>query len=93
MLDYSAEETLMALRRFASLRSWPLVIESEPGSQLESSSGRLESWWKTMKNKLGEYAAAPRFEWRVSPAKSPWRQGHSEVRNKAIKLGVDRYIC
>ena len=85
VLDYSSEETLKSLRRFASLRGWPSVISSDPGSQLESSSGRLESWWENMKNHLGKYAAGQRFEWRVSPAKSPWRQGRSEVRIKAIK--------
>ena len=85
VLDYSAEETLKALRRFASLRGWPSVISSDPGSQLESSSGRLESWWNTMRDQLAEYATGSRFEWRVSPAKSPWRQGRSEVRIKVIK--------
>ena len=41
VLDYSAQETIKTLKRFASLRGWPVKIFSDPGSQLESSSGSL----------------------------------------------------
>ena len=85
VLDYSSEETVKALRRFASLRGWPSVIASDPGSQLESSSGRIESWWESMRGQLSEFATETRFKWIVSPANSPWRQGRAEVRIKAIK--------
>ena len=44
VLDYSAQETLKTLRRFAALCGWPSEISSDLGSQLDSSSGKLESW-------------------------------------------------
>ena len=74
VMDYSASETIKTLRRFASLRGWPTRIFSDPGSQLESSSGKLGSWFQSMQEQLGNFAA-DKFEWVVSPANSPWRQG------------------
>ena len=85
VMDYSAQETIKTLRRFASLRGWPVKLFSDPGSQLESSSGSLESWWTTMKDQLSNFAAGTNFSWEVSPANSPWRQGKSEVRIKVLK--------
>ena len=84
VMDYSASETIKTLRRFASLRGWPTRIFSDPGSQLESSSGKLSSWFQSMQDQLGNFAA-DKFEWVVSPANSPWRQGRSEVHIKSIK--------
>ena len=42
VMDYSAEETIKILKRFSSLRGWPVQMYSDPGSQLESSAGKLE---------------------------------------------------
>ena len=36
--------------RFGALRGWPALIRSNPGSQLESASGKLESWWSSMED-------------------------------------------
>ena len=47
--DYSTNAVLLTLRRFGSLRGWPGIICSDPGSQLESAGGKLENWWVTMK--------------------------------------------
>jgi len=85
LMDYSAQETLKALRRFAALRGWPSRISSDPGSQLESSSGRLHSWWEDMRSQFADIASEKGFEWGISPSNSPWRQGKSEVRIKVIK--------
>ena len=41
--DYSTNAVLMSLRRFGSLRGWLGVIQSDPGSQLESASGKLRA--------------------------------------------------
>lgn len=41
--DYSAQAVLLTLRRFGSVRCWPGVTYSDPGSQLESASGKLET--------------------------------------------------
>ena len=83
--DYSAQELIKSLRRFASIRGWPSAVYSDPGSQLVSSSGRLESWWTTMSKELSSFATDTRFSWNISPANSPWRQGRCEVRIKSIK--------
>ena len=42
VMDYSAEETIKTLKRVSSLRGWPVQMYSDPGSQLESSAGKLE---------------------------------------------------
>ncbi len=90
--DYSASAVLMTLKRFGSLRGWPGVISTDPGSQLESASGILERWWKTMERALREFASTKNFEWKISPPDSPWRQGKAERRigivKKLIRLSV-----
>ena len=83
--DYSAQETVKTLRRFAAIRGWPSVISSDPGSQLESSSGSLGSWWEQMRQQLSQVGAENGFTWNISPANSPWRQGRAEVHIKLIK--------
>ena len=85
VLDYSAQEVIKMLRRFGSLRGWPSRISSDPGSQLESSSGSMETWWDQMREQLVSFAGASNFTWSTSPADSPWRQGKCEVRIKMIK--------
>ena len=42
--DYSADAVIMSMWRFGSLRGWPSVASSDPGSQLVSASGVLVSW-------------------------------------------------
>ena len=82
---YGAEEVVKALRRFSSLRGWPAKIVSDPGSQLVSSSGNLESWWKSLEEPLKKFAADSQFAWDISPVNSPWRQGRCESRIKSLK--------
>ena len=41
--DYSTQAILMTLRRFGAIHGWPGVISSDPGSQLEAASGKLEN--------------------------------------------------
>ena len=85
VMDYSAEETIKTVKRFASLRGWPANMYSDPGSQLESAAGKLESWWGVMHDQLGKMSTEVGFTWNISPANSPWRQGRCEVRIKVIK--------
>ena len=82
---YSTTAVLMSLRRFGSLRGWPGVIQSDPGSQLESASGKLENWWSSFGKSLNTLAGSKNFEWRLSPADSPWRQGKAERRIGVVK--------
>lgn len=76
--DYSTDALLLSPRRFGSLRGWPCVLQSDPGSQLESASGKLETWWETFEKSLNNLAGEKKFEWKLSPADSPWRQGKAE---------------
>ena len=83
--DYSTHAVLLTLRRFGALRGWPGIICSDPGSQLESASGKLESWWSTMGDALRSLGSTKNFQWDVSPADSPWRQGKAERRIALVK--------
>ena len=90
--DYSTNAVLKAQRRFGSTRGWPGVIHSDPGSQLESASGKLECWWKKMKKSLATFAGSKNFRWETSPADSPWRQGKVERRIGIVKKHLQHAI-
>lgn len=83
--DYSTNSVLLSMRRFGSLRGWPGLVYTDPGSQLESASGKLESWWNSMEGGLRELGTSKNFQWRVSPPDSPWRQGRAERRIAIVK--------
>ena len=83
--DYSTNAVLMTLRRFGSLRGWPGQMRSDPGSQLESASGKLENWWSSFGESLQTLSSSKNFEWILSPPDSPWRQGKAERRIGVIK--------
>ena len=90
--DYSTVAVLLTLRRFGSLRGWPGVIYSDPGSQLESASGKLQSWWNDMGSSVQRFAATKNFEWRLIPADSPWRQGKVERLIAIVKRNIKQSI-
>ena len=92
VVGYSTDSVLAALRRFASLRGWPAVISSDPGSQLESASGKLATWWDMMGDKLKNFSTKKQFECRISPANSPWRQGTVERGIAIVKRLVKRAV-
>ena len=60
--DYSAQAVMETLRKFAALRGWPAVISSDPGSQLESAAGKLESWGTAMEDPLKKLAGKQGFK-------------------------------
>ena len=60
--DYTTNAVLSMLRRFGSLRGWPSVICSDPGSQLESASGKFENWWQGMENSLRTLGSTKNFK-------------------------------
>ena len=57
-----AQAVVETLRKFAALRGWPIIISSDPGSQLESAAGKLETWWTEMKDPLRELAGKQGFQ-------------------------------
>ena len=88
--NYSADAVLMTIKRFGSLRGWPSLIQSDPGSQLVSAGGILVAWWDELKKPLQAFAASESknkdvFKWEISPADSPWRQGKAERRISIVK--------
>ena len=83
--DYSAAAVQMTLSRFGSVYGWPEIISSDPGSQLVSAAGKLESWWLKMKNDLALFAGTNGFKWIVSAPDCPWRQGKTEQKIGKIK--------
>ena len=85
VMDYGSQEVIKTLKRFGSLRGWPSKVTSDPGSQLESASGSLTSWWEELQVPLQDYAMKKNFTWEISPANSPWRQGKSESCIRVIK--------
>ena len=83
--DYSASAVILSLRRFGANRGWPAVINTDPGSQLESAGGQLETWWTSMGASLQTFGGTKNFKWNLSPADSPWRQGKAERRIAIVK--------
>ena len=79
------KEVVKALKRFGSLRGWPSSISSDQGSQLESAQGALTLWWEDLQRPLLDYSKENKFQWKISPANSPWRQGKSESRIQVTK--------
>ena len=67
------------------MRGWPGKVQSDPGSQLVSASGKLVGWWCEFESELKNFATGKKFEWNVSPPDSPWRQGKAERRISIIK--------
>ena len=43
VMTYSADETLKTFIRLAALRRWPVAVYLDPGSQLVSLMGKLQS--------------------------------------------------
>merc|ERR1712105_136831 len=59
--DYSAAAMITTIRKFAALRGWPTVVSSDPGSQLVSAGGKLESWYQEMDKSLQGLASSIGF--------------------------------
>ena len=47
MFGYDTEAFVLALSRFVSVRGWPEVIYSDPGSQLVGAERELKKAWKS----------------------------------------------
>ena len=73
---YDAQSFLLAFRRFASIRGWPAVMYSDPGTQLRASA---EVICRASENGT---------RWEFSPPDSPWRQGAVEALIKTVKQSL-----
>lgn len=88
--DYSTEGFLLALRRFVSLRGYPSIIYSDPGSQLEAASKELKNAIKGLnKEEIKAFGQNKGLDWKFSPADGPWQNGCSEALVKSVKKALE----
>lgn len=83
---YDTDSFLLALKRFTSIRGWPAVIFSDPGSQLTHAEKELNRMWdETDKAKLLKVSTEKKTRWVFGPGDSPWNQGAVEALVKSAK--------
>ena len=89
VFGYNTSNFLMALSRFASLRGWPEMIYSDPGSQLVGAERELkEAWQRIDRESLQRDSVQNGSAWVFGPADSPWHQGTVESLIKATKRAI-----
>jgi len=89
VFGYDTCSFLLALSRFVSLRGWPQVIYSDPGSQLKGAEKELrEAWCEIDKDLLVRKGAEHGLKWIFGAADSPWHQGLVEALIKSTKRAI-----
>jgi hypothetical protein len=79
----------MALSRFVSVRGWPEIIYSDPGSQLIGAERELAETWKSIdRQSLHKSGTENGLTWIFGPADSPWYQGAVESLVKSAKRAI-----
>ena len=87
---YDTSSFLMTLIRFTSLRGWPSVMYSDPGSQFIAASSELSQMWKCIdKDAILRKSADNGMKWIFGSADSPWQQGAVESMVKAAKKAIN----
>ena len=83
---YDTKSFLVAFRRFASVRGYPSVIYSDPGTQLVGASKELRALWDNVKTESALTSLSKNgSRWEFGPADSPWYQGAAESLIKSAK--------
>lgn len=86
VFGYDTDSFLLALSRFVSVRGWPTMIYSDPGSQLVSVERELrEAWANLDRVSLIKKGTDNGLTWVFGPADSPWYQGAVEALIKSVK--------
>ncbi|CAB4041710.1 PREDICTED: uncharacterized protein LOC107333192 [Paramuricea clavata] len=89
VFGYDTESFLMALSRFVSVRGWPEIIYSDPGSQLIGAERELTETWKSIdRQSLHKSGTENGLTWIFGPADSPWYQGAVESLVKSAKRAI-----
>ena len=89
VFGYDTGNFLLALSRFASLRGWPEMIYSDPGSQLVGAERELkEAWQRIDRESLQRDSVQNGSTWVFGPADSPWHQGAVESLIKVAKRAI-----
>ena len=87
---YDTHSFLLAFQRFTSIRGWPSVVYSDPGSQLVGAERELsEAWSKIDRSVLVSRGSDKGLKWIFGPADSPWHQGAVESLVKSVKRCID----
>ena len=87
--DYSTDGFLQVLRRFVAIRGHPVILRSDPGSQLIGASKELRHIMKGLdQSQIVKYAAGTGFEWKFAPADAPWHNGCVEALIKSVKKSI-----
>ena len=91
--DYTTDEFLHTLRRFASVRGWPRKFVSDKGTNLVGASNELkEMVGKVDWDKVGSQSLQKETEWIFSPADAPWYNGAAEALVKSAKRALNAAI-
>ena len=91
--DYSTDEFLHTLRRFASVRGWPKKFLSDKGTNLVGASNELKEMVEKVDwDKVGRQSLQKETEWVFSPADAPWYNGAAEALVKSAKRALNAAI-
>ena len=86
IFGYDTSHFLLGFSRFVHIRGWPVVIYSDPGSQLVGADNELRDAWSKMdEEKLVKEGAQFGTRWIFGPIDSPWHQGAVEALVKTVK--------
>ena len=86
---YNMEDFLLVMRRFISLRGYPLKVFSDPGPQLEAASKEWKNVIKGLNTEqMKEFGVEKGMEWKFSPADGRWQNGCSEALIKSVKRAI-----
>ena len=87
--DYSTDGFLQVLRRFSSLRGWPAMIYSDPGTQLVGASNELRRITQNLEwEEIKRYGYPHQTQWKFSPPDGQWFNGAAESMVKTIKRSI-----
>ena len=86
VFGYDTSSFLMALIRFTSVRGWPSVMYSDPGSQFIAADNELKHMWASLdETAVARHSSENGLQWIFGPADSPWQQGAVESLVKSAK--------
>ena len=87
--DYSTNGFLKTMRRFVSIRGYPSMVRSDPGSQLTAASKELIEVIRSLdQNEMQRFGAERGLSWKFSPADGPWQNGATEALVKTVKQAL-----
>ena len=91
--DYGTDSFLQLFRRFSSFRGWPTTVFSDRGTQLVRASKELKEIVISLDwAEIQQYSSEKGFDWKFSPADSPWYNGAVEALVKTTKHALTAAI-